>query len=83
MFQVQSYLPLSIANYVFSKHYAGSQVSDRCTLGSLFYIGVIGFTKVGQQGGPLVLHIVYKSNKVGTPILGSPYGCCVLEQDTF
>ena len=35
LFQVQSYLPLSIINYCISKHYAGSQVSDRCILGYL------------------------------------------------
>ena len=35
LFQVQSYLPLSIINYGISKHYAGSQVSDRCPLGYL------------------------------------------------
>ena len=28
---------LSIVNYGVSKHYAGSQVSDRCPLGYLFY----------------------------------------------
>ena len=28
LFQVQSYLPLSIINYGVFKHYAGSQVSD-------------------------------------------------------
>ena len=27
-------------NYGLSKHYAGSQVSDRCSLGCLFYLGV-------------------------------------------
>ena len=37
LFQVQSYLPLSIINYGISKHYAGSQVNDRCPLGYLFY----------------------------------------------
>ena len=36
LFQVQSYLPLSIVNYGVSKHYAGSMVSDRCPLGYLF-----------------------------------------------
>ena len=36
LFQVQSYLPLSIINYDISKHYAGSQVSDRRPLGYLF-----------------------------------------------
>ena len=38
LFQVQSYLPLSIINYGISKHYASSQVSDRCPLGYLFLI---------------------------------------------
>ena len=32
----QSDLPLSIVNYGVSKHYAGSQVRDRCPLGYLF-----------------------------------------------
>ena len=36
LFQVQSYLTLSIINYGISKHYAGSLVSDRCPLGYLF-----------------------------------------------
>ena len=36
LFQVQSYLPLSIINYGISKHYAGSQVSDRCSMGYLY-----------------------------------------------
>ena len=36
LFQVQSYLPLSIISYGISKHYAGSQVSDRRPLGYLF-----------------------------------------------
>ena len=36
LFQVQSYLPLSIINYCISKHYAGAQVSDRRPLGYLF-----------------------------------------------
>ena len=40
LFQVQSYLPLSIINYGISKHYGGSQVSDCCPLGYLFYFGV-------------------------------------------
>ena len=34
------YLPLSIVNYGVSKHYAGSMVSDRCSLGYLFSEGV-------------------------------------------
>ena len=37
LFQVQSYLTLSIVNYGVSKHYAGSMVSDRCPLGYLFF----------------------------------------------
>ena len=36
LFQVQSYLPLSIVNKGVSKHYAGSMVSDPCLLGYLF-----------------------------------------------
>ena len=32
----KSYLPLNILNYGVSKHYAGSQMSDRCPLGYLF-----------------------------------------------
>ena len=36
LFQVQRYLPLSIINNGISKHYAGSQVSDRCPLGYFF-----------------------------------------------
>ena len=36
LFQVQSYLTLGIINYGISKHYAGSQVSDRHPLGYLF-----------------------------------------------
>ena len=32
---------MSIINYGLSKHYAGSQVSDRCSLGYLFIIGRI------------------------------------------
>ena len=38
LLQVQSYMTLSIINYGVSKYYAGSMVSDRCTLGSLFQI---------------------------------------------
>ena len=38
LFQVKSYLPLSIINYGISKHFAGSQVSDRCRLDYLFHI---------------------------------------------
>ena len=38
LFQDQSHLPLSIINYGISKHYAGSQVSDRCPLGYLFLV---------------------------------------------
>ena len=37
LFQVQSYLTLIIVNYGVSKHYAGSQMSDHCPLGYLFY----------------------------------------------
>ena len=36
LYQVQSYLPLSIINYGISKHYAGSQMSDRRPLDYLF-----------------------------------------------
>ena len=36
LFQFQNNLPLSIINYGISKHYAGSQVSDRRPLGYLF-----------------------------------------------
>ena len=35
LFQVQTYLPSSIVSYGISKHYAGSMVSDRCSLGYL------------------------------------------------
>ena len=35
LFQVQSHLLLGIVVYDASKHYAGSQVSDRCPLGYL------------------------------------------------
>ena len=42
LFQVQSYLPLSIINYGVSKHYAGSMVSDRCPLGYLFHLLITG-----------------------------------------
>ena len=38
MFKVQSHLPLSIVKYGVSKHYACSQVSDRCPLGYLFIL---------------------------------------------
>ena len=41
LFQVQSYLFLSIVNYGVSKHYAGSQVSDRSPLGYLFYLNTL------------------------------------------
>ena len=36
LFQVQSYLPLSIVNYGISEYNDGSQVSDRRPLGYLF-----------------------------------------------
>ena len=36
LFQAQSYLPLSIIKNGISKHYAGSQASDRRPLGNLF-----------------------------------------------
>ena len=49
MFQVQSYLPLSIVNFGVSKHYAGSMVSDRCPLGYLFYIHLTILTKAGPH----------------------------------
>ena len=49
MFQVQSYLPLSIVNYGVSKHYAGSMVSDRCPLGYLFHFLMEGLASLFVQ----------------------------------
>ena len=40
MYQVQSYLLLSIVSYDVSKHCAGSKVSDRCPLCYLFVVHV-------------------------------------------
>ena len=41
LFHVQSYLPLSIINHGISKHYAGSQVSDRRPFGYLLTINSV------------------------------------------
>ena len=63
LFQVQSYLPLSIINYGISKHYAGYQVSNCWPLGYLFgYVAFYvswssGNKQQGFYGWPKVLII--------------------------
>ena len=61
LFQVQSYLPLSIINYGISKHYAGSQVSDRRPLGYLL-IGS-SFWQVTRK--PILSGMGSKFGKIG------------------
>ena len=55
LFQVQSYLPLSIVSYGVSKHYVGSKVSDRRPLGYLLYeVAEAGDTTCSS----MILHVV-------------------------
>ena len=46
LFQVKSYLSLSIINYGISKHYAGSQVGHWCPLGYLFLNASSSFLQI-------------------------------------